>query len=622
VQQRRLDPTLLLLAFMAPLLVATSCKRPVQIPLVDPALPDGVEWIASISEDANGEFVSATGLVRRNSAGANYLMPPSDELHRAYFQVVGFTTDQIGPLFGPEIDEDALFAAHLQPAQAGDTRLPTPIWVNRFDAVNGAVAIGATPPQLTAAWVSCTEATRRRILVGPAKTGSSALAVCSVPTITQALSKAATQPDLRVVSLAPGTYTSTSGEVFPLTVRGVALVGAGADQTILRGQGTVDRTNAAGSGFFNGMYDATLLIGDATNGTTITGVSIEAVDAIPQQGVGVICDRGNATSPPDAPTAPNSWLQHVSISGAYRWGVLVTGIGNPPEATGCNLSVTGSTLTGMAESALWVSGTCGSSSHPSAYNWSALSFGGEAPGEGNVVSRVHGATSCDPPKPSAVGVRVWDCGQAAVIGNHFSYGDWGVTIVQHPHDEVYNRFTIVGNDFNNLNVAGVALGWVTRVEEFSGNSFREVRDPNHEGAALLMESTRGQAGDHFPRLVHARNNRFFRNDNAVIYRGARSGARSGDGCGMADIGVDVDVPSDWGTATDPGNNLFVCNGTPGHDFLFERAGTATISLVGNLWDRWPVAITADPNAAGEIYRPGPTPALDLSSGSVYSGACP
>ncbi len=70
-----------------------------------------------------------------------------------------------------------------------------------------------------------------------------------------------------------------------------------------------------------------------------------------------------------------------------------------------------------------------------------------------------------------------------------------------------------------------------------------------------------------------------------------------------DIGIDVEAnafvagtrPSfDWGTAADPGKNVFACNssahaGNIGGDFRFEMAvgSTVTILLAGNKWDHMP-----------------------------------
>src|SRR5262249_7590163 len=158
---------------------------------------------------------------------------------------------------------------------------------------------------------------------------------------------------LRTIALQPGTYTASTGEVFPLVVRGVSLLGAGSDRTILRGQGLADRHGLAGTGFFHEAYQATLVIGDPVAQTTLSGISIQAVDSAPSFGVAVICDRGNATGPPNAVSPSNTRIHGANISGNYVWGILVTGNGAPAEPTGCNLTVTGSTLTGMNAKGIW-----------------------------------------------------------------------------------------------------------------------------------------------------------------------------------------------------------------------------------------------------------------------------
>ncbi len=76
-------------------------------------------------------------------------------------------------------------------------------------------------------------------------------------TITAALLAAtATDSGVRTICLAPGIYSqSTNNEAFPLVVRGVRLIGAGPDVTIIQGLARVDSVDAPRLGGFGTILE-------------------------------------------------------------------------------------------------------------------------------------------------------------------------------------------------------------------------------------------------------------------------------------------------------------------------------------------------------------------------------
>jgi hypothetical protein len=457
-----------------------------------------------------------------------------------------------------------------------------------------------------------------------APVGGLGTASCPFKTITQALD-AARRAHFQnpTIHAAAGTYDAALGETFPLVLRGETLVGTSSGATVIHGSGPFDRTMSAGSGFFGYVYDATLVIGDPTARTHIEGVGLEAGAPGSNMSVAVICDQGNALRPPAAQPTPNSELVQVAISGGYTGGALVTGIGQPAQPTACNLAITGSRLSGMRSFGVWVSGTCGPTADP--INAAALVFGGDTPGSGNTMEGFVG-------QPNACGailsygIDVWDCtALASIHGNTFAGMDYAIAIAQHadPLGFRYGRYSVVGNQFSALTVAGVALEHVVTLDELTKNRFERVRDGMGGASAVRLESgvenlSEAEPENRFPSIGRARNNVFLGNDTAVDYR-------YGIDCSGNPVGIDLDRSEDWGTPSDPGNNVFACTGR-GHAFLIEHpaaaGSTIAVSLAGNSWDHAPPLIGSDPSQPAEIVRFDSTPPIDVSNASLYSGACP
>ena len=116
-------------------------------------------------------------------------------------------------------------------------------------------------------------------------------------------------------------------------------------------------------------------------------------------------------------------------------------------------------------------------------------------------------------------------------------------------------------------------------------------------------------------VTHARNNSFIGND----------------------IGIQVEANAfvattrtnfDWGTAADPGNNVFACNssahaGGMGGDFLFEMAAGSTVTLPmrRNKWDHVPPMQSATLADGLDIHTLNPL-TLDVSGAVLANVTCP
>ncbi len=168
-------------------------------------------------------------------------------------------------------------------------------------------------------------------------------------------------PRTRTIHIAAGMYAT--GETFPLVVRkGISLVGAGATTTTIKGTGLLDHSAAGGA--LNGTtYNVTILTGDQTGTSTISGLTVtNTLSAATAGYLGVFCDQGNAantqtTPPPATLPTPTTVLSGVTIGSFYDYGVIAATTTTPAALLGCNIKITGSTINGN-NNGMWIVG-CG-----------------------------------------------------------------------------------------------------------------------------------------------------------------------------------------------------------------------------------------------------------------------
>jgi hypothetical protein len=428
---------------------------------------------------------------------------------------------------------------------------------------------------------------------------------CTFPTITLALEAAKkTMPVSRVIHVGAGTFDAAHGEVFPLVLRGLSLVGAGEATTKIVGTGAFDHTYRRGA--FAGTYDVAVVIGDAHLATRVSQLSIAAPTA-GRQGIGVYCDEGDAAAQPNVPS-PNTSIDEVTIGPKFDLALLAATTTGDITA-GCNVKVTGSHITD-ANLGVWVLG-CGTNASAAPV---AIELGGAAEGEGNVFSGIQG------PNNDARAIMKWDCVTSMkIVRNTFQSTDWGVELIG---GGMNNVFDVIGNRFDGLTNTGLQLTKNAMIRELRGNVFTGIATPaawEAPGVALRLKGD-GMVADEAPWVAKARDNQFVGNDVAIELRGEPVGAKGGTLTTM-----------DFGRPDDHGHNLFQCNSTlsgrkaRGGDVVVNVASSgAVLGFAGNTWDHAPP--TADSLAAGingvDLLRATNAPAVDVSVSEATDGSCP
>src|SRR5262249_33564011 len=154
--------------------------------------------------------------------------------------------------------------------------------------------------------------------------------------ITEAVAKATNDSmqasQARSIYAAPGTYDVALGEQFPIVLRGgLSLLGAGVDQTVVSGAGSLTHTGT--DGVTAAHYYVTILVGDATLPTSISNVTIRSgtAGAAPLY-TGVLCDRGDSAGGSTGQTS----LDSVSLGPGYHACIMAMSSANP-SPSGCNL---------------------------------------------------------------------------------------------------------------------------------------------------------------------------------------------------------------------------------------------------------------------------------------------
>jgi hypothetical protein len=302
-------------------------------------------------------------------------------------------------------------------------------------------------------------------------------------------------------------------------------------------------------------------------------------------------------------------LDGVSIEGyGVSIGVFSSAL---PEASGCNLKLVSSRIA-RAWAGIWSSGCDG---FP-AQTPMAVEIGDATPTHGNTFTSAYRSGQ-------GVGVSLGGCVRGSFRNNVFTNSDAGIILVQ--SGVAKNSFVVTNNTFMNLNNYGIAVaGAGALVTELANNSFSSISaikaSLGFPGVGLVLDSETDVTA---PRVVKARKNRFFGNDAGVSVRGA-----------SALLNYPV---SDFGTAEDPGSNVFSCNGLPnnvpspftGGDVLIssDAAAGVTLPFSGNQWDHDPPTpgpmSSMRPNGTDVLlFSPNVPPTVDTSHAGVSLDPCP
>ncbi len=412
----------------------------------------------------------------------------------------------------------------------------------------------------------------------------------------------------KTIHVAPGTYDAPS-EVFPLSLRdGISLAGAGSTETFLVGAGPVPRggpENAFGalstigevSPSVTDLSYVTLLVGDPSLPSTVSGLSIKPPSSFFAGTEAIVCDQGNA-GPSTA--APNTVIHDVLIDG-FEIGVRVTW-SNPSRLSGCNALLTASTIQngsfGVVADGLPRTGAgADAGADAAAPQLVSVQLGDGTPSGGNTLRNLHVADPNSPMYFDGAGLATADAVSGVVVrGNHFFQdppgdagaspprGDIGIWASQSSGPRDPRGFDIEDNDFGPLMNIGVLLTGPVVVSQLIGNSFHDISmsDPTLGfpalGLAILSQPTP------LPAISRARDNSFIGNDV-----GAFLTLNSDQAPGMVQV--------DFGTTSDPGGNGFRCNsaaagspGLPGGDVIvqvLQAPAAVPVPLAGNVWDHAP-----------------------------------
>jgi hypothetical protein len=428
-------------------------------------------------------------------------------------------------------------------------------------------------------------------------------------TITRAIAAYRETPGQpKSVYVAAGTYDRALGEQFPLALRGLSLKGAGRDLTLIVGTGTLD--HAPEGGAFHDQYLVTLVAGDVTLNTAISDVSVRSESPVPALNYyGVFCDRGSATGEVVAP-AGQTELDRVSVGPGYHGSVLATTSTTASTVTGCNIVIRSSFLTGG-----WAGLRAYGCDTSRLSGPVVVEMGGPDPSSANVISWMQA------PGDSAAGASLEGCViRASFQNNAFVDGVYGLSIDDKgvPLGSLGLRpFTIKHNSFERLRAGGIlAVGGSIQIDELSDNRFVGItravsQDPGPRAVALSISLLR---------LGKVRRNHFIGNDFGVL---------------LAVPGASAQAAADFGTASDPGGNVFRCNSAlkeAGADLAFmgdsanpNGSWVGTIHLAGNAWDHAPPTARADdpiPNGCDISRLRIPNVTLDVQDSSVATAVCP
>lgn len=419
--------------------------------------------------------------------------------------------------------------------------------------------------------------------------GGTGVAACPLRTITAGLAAlAASGASSRALYVAPGTYDVALGEVFPLRASfGVSIIGAGAGVTKIVGGADVSVDPLGGS--LQGTYSLTVL-STTTEPVRLTGVTLQP-GASTSAAVGVLCAAGNApqVDPPPSPfPEPNLVIDGAVLGPGYPHALLVTN----SASSGCNARITGSTLRGPGIGVLAFGCGYGIEQGPTV----AVQVGdGSAAGANTIMDGDY------------AGVALWGCVEhARVLRNEVFGGKVGIHVDEFRTYVSADLLPIVsGNHVHDCTQRGLLLDNPLVRATVDDNVIERVSGPAGSTARGLAIAA-GRAA------IRGRRNRVVGNDVGLWIKGGTV---------------------DFGTPTDPGDNVFSCNSaaqlasTPGYDVgaLGSYAPGAVVSLAGNAWDvapPSPLALASSGDGHELVVESSGVPALDLSGASIATAACP
>jgi hypothetical protein len=456
---------------------------------------------------------------------------------------------------------------------------------------------------------------------------------CSYATIGAAVAAAqssscSTSPTVHV---AAGTYSTATGETFPIVARGVLIEGADQKSTIVSGAGPVSVSlpvNGIASLSPGGYVAGTFLVGDGAAQTSISNLSITASPLAGYTIEGIVCDRGNAIGAPTA--VPNTKIDHVKVQG-FDAAVRVTWSLSSTTLSGCNALIVHSVLQGGSFGVI------------------ADGYGpGHAPGQvslqlgdrltdGNQLLDFH--FSMTGAALNGAGLAISDGVTGAIVrDNTFANSDFGIWIVQGDYDPI--GFDIEDNTIGPIFNEGVGLTGRVAVSHFVNNKVQYVSMLNTGynwlgvGLAIGLQGNLGM-----PFIALARNNTFVGNDVGVDFRSNTD-----------PLPTDPSEQSDFGTAASPGGNVFRCNsawaGMAGGDVFMEMTkpeppsvAVPVVSFEGNSWDHAPpttvltdASITTVPRGLDVYVYGSPSGAdgglqpvggaIDTAAASIATIPCP
>ena len=419
-------------------------------------------------------------------------------------------------------------------------------------------------------------------------------------TITAAIAASPSGVPKRIY-VAPGTYDAALGERFPLTLRSITIEGAGADKTFIVGSALADHSTAGGT--MRGQYLVTILAGDEREPTRVSKVSLRPTSPVPlPRSIGVFCDRGSASGQVPSPGGQTR-LDRVTVGPGYETSVLAS-TSTWPSATGCNVVVTRTTLTG-ARIGVHATGcdSLGGTTAPV-----TVEMGSADAASGNTISWMQGLDG------EAYGAFIEGCVfRGSFLHNSFVDSTCGVVINTSLRigGATPSPFTLKHNRFERLSTVGLSIiGDEPFVYELTDNRFINVSgsligSPN-PAVAVAMDPKK---------LGKVRRNQFIGNDFGIRLIGDTLGAL------------------DFGQSTDPGNNLFRCNshtqqglGDMGlYQIITDAGQPASLPMVGNAWDHTPPVVRREPpySTGTDITMVGfDGVALDLRGSSLAGVDCP
>jgi hypothetical protein len=427
-------------------------------------------------------------------------------------------------------------------------------------------ACGASNQLCDSASGECVAAPGPTLWVGFETSDDAGMAEGHFKTITLALEAVNTASDAAAgqaithIVVAPGTYDVEHGETIPIVVRGgVSLEGQGPGKSIIRGTAS---NNVVQPSLTRGVFTS-VVIGDFAKTNRISGFSFEAVSPgifEHDQVTAIVCDRGNAT--PGA--APNTILNDLLFSADYGTGVFAS---TGTSLGGCNLSIVHSDIrsSGVGISA----GGC-SDSFPSAVSTVELEIGDGTSAGGNTFRYQRPA--------DGVAVSIGPCVTKFAARNNTFFGmNTGILVAQPLRgSSSANHLVVEDNKLDQLTRAGLSLtGGLAVVDSLRRNVFSHISSNAVGGLKGVGTLLLGRDEDGFARIVTARENSYLNNDIGVLIASIYAYKQTFQ-------------PSDFGTQTDSGNNVFRCNVGPdtGGDVMVDLVPPVpmTFLFAGNQWD--------------------------------------